>query len=171
MTGRLLWQYGLWPHLLVGCFLAWGITYSVLEVLIYSPSPSLPPGVYIRALPLHALRLGDLVVVEPPDVVKPTIPAHLSGRPLMKEVAGLAGTHVCWDATRMAVQAAGEERHYLYAEAPPLAPQMAGCHVLGADEMLIVGHHTRSVDSRYVGPVDTKLMRFRVWPLWTKETS
>ena len=144
---------------------------GVLAVLVYSPSPSLPPGLYLRALPLHALRIGDLVVFTPPAVVKPTLPVDRADAKLLKEVAGLAGTHVCWEADRMVVHAAGEERHYLYAPQAPIRPQMQGCQVLGEGEMLVVGHHGRSVDSRYIGPVQKQRMLFRVWPLWTQETS
>ena len=168
---RTLWWQSLLRRGLGGLLVVYLLGLGAATVVISSPSPSLPPGYYIRALPLHPLRIGDLVMVEVPAVLKPSVPSWYSGRWLLKQVAGLAGTAVCWEATRMVVQGPGQEVHYLVPPQPPMVPQREGCTVLGDDEMLIVGRHARSIDSRYVGPVSTNLVRFRVWPLWTWASS
>ena len=49
--------------------------------------------------------------------------------------------------------------------------QPQGCHTIPAGELLLVGTHPRSFDSRYIGVVDGQLLQFRVHPLWTWEAA
>ena len=140
-------------------------------VLLFNPSPSLPYGVYLRALTVRPVRVDDLVVLETPESLKASLPPGYEDKPLLKQVAGLAGMTVCWGAERMTVG----RRHATplwYAYHPEQAVRYEeGCQTLSVEEMLIVGRNARSFDSRYIGPVSARLLRFRVWPLWTWEAS
>jgi type IV secretory pathway protease TraF len=139
-------------------------------MLIYNPSPSLPPGLYVRDLGRRPWQVGDLVVLETPDVLKASLPKGYEGKPLLKEIAALPGMVACWDAEAMVVRRETGAAWYPYHPVHPRL-QALGCQVLGTEEMLITGRHAQSHDSRYTGPVSTTLLRFRVWPLWTRESS
>ena len=142
---------------------AWGLR----PFFISSPSPSLPTGLYVHAVPIRGLRVGDFIVIETPEVLKPSLPPGYEDKPLLKQVAGLAGMEVCWGDEAMVVEG---RRRYAYHAAQP-ARTTFGCQTLGTDNLLLSGTDARSYDSRYVGVVSTRLVRFRVWPLWTKDSS
>jgi type IV secretory pathway protease TraF len=148
-------------------FVAWSTRFW----LWYAPSPSLPPGWYVRLwLPLE-VQVGDLVIAEVPPVVRPAI--HDVPHPsLLKRVVGLPGMSACWTAEGMRVEhGAGRISWYRRDPAVSAPIEASGCQVLGADDVLLAGDHARSLDSRYIGIMPLHLVRYRVWPLWTwKET-
>jgi type IV secretory pathway protease TraF len=138
-------------------------------MLIYNPSPSLPPGLYARDLGRRPWQVGDLVVLETPEVLKASLPPGYEGKPLLKQLAALPGMVVCWESDAMVVMRETGMARYPYHPAH-VVQQPLGCQVLGVEEMVITGRHAQSHDSRYIGPVSTTLLRFRVWPLWIKES-
>ena len=164
---RHLWQAGLLALGLLGVL---GVCWQP-PLLIHNPSSSLPPGLYVRDLTRRPWQVGDLVVLETPDALKAALPAGYEGKPLLKQIAALSGMLVCWEAEGMAVYQATGTAWYGSHPAHGQDRQAVRCQVLGAAEMVITGSHTRSYDSRYIGPVSTGLLRFRVWPLWTREAS
>jgi type IV secretory pathway protease TraF len=141
----------------------------VPQLLVYAPSSSMPLGWYARAFPERDVRVGDLVVVETPESMRAALPAQTPQARLLKAVAGVAGTAVCWHKEGMVVWAPGGTRCY------PTQPDLQGeppletCRRVGKDEVVLVGWHPRSFDSRYVGTIPLGLVQFRVWPLWTWE--
>ena len=163
---RLHFQYA---GLLILGLLGLGAALSATRpLLIVNPSPSLPTGLYMRALTARPLALGDMVVLETPDVLKPSLPPGYEDKPLLKQVAALPGMQACWMPEAMVVERGGEPVWYAYHPALTTLRQPEGCRQLGPDDLLVTGSHARSYDSRYVGMISQRLVRFRVWPLWTK---
>jgi type IV secretory pathway protease TraF len=133
------------------------------QVLVYGPSPSLPQGWYVRVMPAHPLQVGDVVSLWTPERLLPRMPSNMPPYRMLKRVAGLGGMEVCWTPERM--QVGGKE--YLRQPDVHIEPELSGCAVVAQDEMVMVGDHPRSIDSRYIGPVPVRLVRFQVQPLWT----
>jgi type IV secretory pathway protease TraF len=134
-------------------------------VVAYGPSTSLPKGWYVRALGSRPLQLGDIVVVSAPDVMQPYVPTEVRGMRLLKQVAALPGMQVCWGMTTMIVVRPVE--WYPFVPDAPAIRQPPGCRILGDKEIVLVGTHPRSFDSRYVGPISTQLIQWRAVPVWT----
>lgn len=166
------WQGGhWWPRLVVLLMLVtlylgpqWGP-----HVLAIATSASIPPGLYLRDWSQRPLAVGDMVLLRMPASLAPYAPKDHPADRLLKRIGALPGMAVCWDATQMRVQIG--ERWAEYDVLPDVVPlrRPNGCQVLGAHEMLIVGSHPRSHDSRYVGPVALSLVLWRAWPVWTWE--
>jgi type IV secretory pathway protease TraF len=134
--------------------------------LTLSLSPSLPVGLYWKGGAVKPLTIGALVELSPPDALFPLLASlHVAapGTPLLKRVVALAGDEVCWTGWHMIIW--GRER-YARQENRILDPRLAGCRVLEPDEVIVVGDHPHSVDSRDVGPVHRGRVLARVIPLW-----
>ena len=172
-----------WVWVWVGIWVGVGL-YGVGRQLVYNPSTSLPQGWYVKAWPQGELTVGDLVVVESPDTWKPYVPAQFKTTRLLKQVAAGGETVVCWAEIGMYVTHAsrlhttnGLWRHdqaqqpqWYFVHPEVRAPRHPiGCQVLAKEELVVTGGHTRSIDSRYLGPVDRRLVQYRVVPLWTWE--
>jgi type IV secretory pathway protease TraF len=137
----------------------------VPSVLAYGPSTSLPKGWYVRAFPARPLRVGDLVVLDVPAQMYGYVPTEVRQARLLKQVAAVGGMMVCWGETAMTVL--GNQAWYpLHPLAPPVRQDL-GCRVVAPDELVLVGQHIRSFDSRYMGPVSTTLVQWRALPVWT----
>jgi type IV secretory pathway protease TraF len=102
-----------------------------------------------------------LVLLTPPDALVPSLGTL---RAVLKTVAGLPGDVVCWTADTMVVNGTDP-----YVRQTPLAPLGApeGCVTLAPDEVVVVGTHPLSLDSRDVGPVHVHRLWARLTPLWT----
>lgn len=122
--------------------------------LMWNTTSSVPIGLYWLQPP-EALRVGDIVAVDPPPplarwlATRGLLPA---GVPLLKPVAGLPGQVVC--RTRDLVTIDGEtigqarERDRL---GRPL-PRWSGCHRLAPDEVFLMNAQSpASFDGRYFG--------------------
>ena len=147
--------------------IAWSVALWLPAVLVYAPSASLPKGWYVRAFPARAVAVGDLVVLAVPGSMAAYVPLDIPHSRLLKQVAALGGDTVCWEREAMvSTTRQGIVRHPFHADLPPTA-HPEGCHRLASDDLVIVGTHPRSFDSRYTGPVALHLIQFRVIPLWT----
>lgn len=164
------WVAGRWLLMTVMvCMVGWSARQWVPKVLVYGPSNSVAKGWYVRAVPYRPLAIGDLIVLYPSDKMLAAMPPEFPRARVLKEVAGLPGMRVCWEGQEMRVETGCVTHRYPWH--PEIAAQyQEGCVVLGSDMLVIVGHHPRSFDSRYLGPVPRRLVQFRVWPLWTWET-
>jgi type IV secretory pathway protease TraF len=151
--------------------LAVGIRAALPIVVVYAPSASLPKGWYLRDFATRDLAIGDVVVVEMPQGVWTT--ESVEGHPprLLKQVAGMPGTRVCWHAEGMTVVTAQGAVVYPYHAEKRSLRRADGCLTVPAQHLVLVGTHPRSFDSRYIGIVDGHLFQFRVRPLWTWETA
>ena len=127
-------------------------------------TPSLPMGVYWRLACPRALASGLVVELSPPDALLQYLDGTPAGTHIMKQLAGIPGDTVCWDAVSMRVN--GTIVAPRLADRP-LLPALQGCRTLGPEEIAVIGTHPRSLDSRDIGPVDQRRILHRLIPLWT----
>ena len=128
----------------------------------------MPRGFY-AVVPDADIHVNDVVVVRLPSNVaalaaqRRYLPLSI---PLIKIVAAVRGQRVCalngsvyvdseWVASARRQDAAGR----------PLVAWSA-CRVLNRSEVLLIGTHDASFDSRYFGPLDTTDVIGRAIPLW-----
>lgn len=158
------WGWG--GGLLMGLALA-GALSAVSAQLVVNVTPSLPRGLYWRR-PVGALAVGDVVEVTAPDrwmALRSPLPETLRHRPLLKHVAALAGSTVCWTPEAMTVPL--DARPQRWPILASQAPTTTTCQVLGPDDLALVGTHPRSLDSRVGGLVHRRRVLYRVLPVLT----
>jgi type IV secretory pathway protease TraF len=123
------------------------------KLAIINESPSLPPGLYMRAFGAQP-ALGAIVAVSPPPSTRPYLQSL--GLPsevvLLKRVAASGGDLVCADGTTVT---AGERVVIAraYDRSGRSLPKWEGCAPLGPGEIFLLGDTAASFDSRYFGPV------------------
>jgi type IV secretory pathway protease TraF len=129
--------------------------------IIVNVTPSLPQGFYWRHADITPIHRGMTVLLTPPDAM---VPALGTLRHILKTIAGLPGETVCWGPDAMVVP--GTAR---YVRQSPLASTGApeGCVTLAHEQVVVVGTHPLSLDSRDVGPVHVARLWARLIPLWT----
>lgn len=123
------------------------------KLVVLNESPSLPRGLYVRAMD-QVVNRGAIVAVAQPDRAR----AYLAGLgmpagvPLLKRVAAMGGDVAC---------AAGGAVHLPDRVLPVQShdrlgatlPVWRSCERLPADDVFVVGDSANSFDSRYFGPV------------------
>lgn len=124
------------------------------DLLLYNPSPSIPPGFYVRVE--ETPRRADIVTVHAADVA----PAEALARDFtghgdrfIKHVAAAEGDRVC--AAERTVSINGRTaavRVLTDSQGRPL-PRWYGCVTLAGDQFLLLGDAAQSFDGRYWGPV------------------
>lgn len=136
--------------------------------LVYNASPSVPVGLY-AVHKTDRFAAGDLVVVHVPDAFKKLVsgrgylPANV---PLIKRIVALSGDHVCHDGGAVFVNG-----DYLASTldrdgAGLLMPVWHGCKRLADDEFFaVMAEVDTSLDSRYFGPLDRRLIVGKAAPL------
>lgn len=140
--------------------------------LVWNASASVPVGLY-RVQPVGRPRVGDLVVVRPPEALARFLAnrGYLPrGVPLLKRVAALSGQGVCRTALAITVDgvplAAALDRDR---RGRPL-PVWQGCQVLGPDQVFLINpDRPDSLDGRYFGPLPIASVAGQARPLWTDE--
>jgi type IV secretory pathway protease TraF len=154
----------------VGLLLGYTGLQALPSVLVYVPSPSLPKGWYVRAWRQAPLAVGDLVVLTVPASMRPWMPVDLAAPRLLKQIAAVGGMEVCWGPTGMMIPTpSGPWMAYPQHAEGPASRVEEGCRVLGEEELVVIGTHPRSVDSRHIGPVARALVQWQAWPVWTWE--
>jgi type IV secretory pathway protease TraF len=129
--------------------------------IIVNVSPSLPLGFYWRHGDVTPLQQGMTVLLTPPDAM---VPALGTLHHILKTIAGLPGETVCWGPEAMVVP--GTARYVRQTPRTPLgAPE--GCVTLTHEQVVVVGLHSLSLDSRDLGPVHISRLWARLTPLWT----
>lgn len=122
--------------------------------LMWNTTSSVPIGAYLLRPP-DALRVGDIVAVDPPPPVarwlatRGLLPA---GVPLLKPVAGLPGQMVCrtGDLVTIDGKPIGQARERDRLGRP--LPRWSGCHRLAQDELFLMNAQAAaSFDGRYFG--------------------
>lgn len=138
--------------------------------LVWNASASAPLGLYSVA-PGDRLRIGDMVVAEPPRPIRMLaarrhyIPANV---PLVKRVAAVAGAHICATGAtifvdgRVAAQRLATDRHGRQ------LPWWYGCRQLEPGESLLLNALPNSFDGRYFGPVGAAAIVGKAVPLWLR---
>lgn len=122
--------------------------------LMWNTTSSVPIGAYWLRPP-GALRIGDIVAVDPPPLMarwlatRGLLPA---GVPLLKPVAGLPGQIVCRtrDLVTIDGKPIGQAREHDRLGRP--LPRWSGCHRLAQDEVFLMNALSpASFDGRYFG--------------------
>jgi len=136
--------------------------------LTLNVTPSLPRGFYWRLARPAVLVPGMLVELSPPDAALAYMETLPVDTHLLKQIAGGPGDTVCWRVTEMAVNSHPGVPRQLER---PLAPHLQGCRTLTTTEIVVIGQHPTSVDSRDMGPVDRRRVLYRVVPVGTWGTA
>lgn len=129
------------------------------------------PHLLFLCTPYHegeGVPVGLFVQFTPPARVTVTMqqvaPGVTTALPWVKQVAATGGTTVCWEDGAL----------YLPGHPPaplglvgryPLTPP-AGCLTLAVQELMLLGSHPQSFDSRYVGPLTRQELTAVCQPLW-----
>ena len=154
-----------------GIFLMYGLCATLPQFVVYAPSASLPKGWYLRDFAARDIAIGDLVVVAMPEGIWTT--ATIKGQlpRLLKQVAGIPGNRVCWEADGMTIVTARGTAVYPYHAEKRGLRRALTCLTVPMAHLILIGTHPRSFDSRYIGVVDGHRLQFRVRPLWTWEAT
>ena len=137
--------------------------------VIWNASASAPIGLYVVDVEV-ALRVGDLVSVEPPPRVarfiaeRDYLPPNV---PMLKRIAAQRGQLVCREGETVRVdgEPIGRARES-DGRGRPL-PDWQGCRVLMRDEIFLMNAAPDSLDGRYFGPLPASAVRGRLTPLFT----
>jgi type IV secretory pathway protease TraF len=153
--------------------LRWGSVLAIVQSLaiylgtqmVLTLTPSLPVGLYWRlGLPTTLVR-GITVELTPPDRLFTVLPQATRPRvtTMLKQVGAVEGEEVCWNEGAMIAAGQTWTRYPTHL----LAAGLVGCRTLEPDEVVLVGEHPRSCDSRDFGPVHRGHILGAVIPLWT----
>ena len=141
-------------------------------IIVWNASASVPVGLYLLT-PIEQLHVGDLVAV--------TAPAQLEGwmvergylgpgAPLLKHVAALPPACVCRIGTTILIDGSAVAKALPRDRIGRPLPVWRGCQRLAKGEVFLLNADApRSLDGRYFGPLDPKVIIGRATPLWTRE--
>jgi len=137
--------------------------------IAYNPSPSAAQGFYL-VRQTDALAAGDLVLVQVPDAFESMVVERRyigPNVPLLKRIVALSGDHVCHRGGAVFVNGRYVASALRSDSAGRPMPILRGCRRLDSHEFfaLMEGVET-SLDSRYFGPLDRKLVLGTAEPLW-----
>jgi conjugative transfer signal peptidase TraF len=156
---------------IVVCGTSISAAFQPVPKLIWNASASVPIGLY-AVHPIGALRIGELLVVAPPDPLATFLDERHylpKGVPLLKHVAALPGQSVCRTGGTITVDgiAVGVALGRDHLGSP--LPTWRGCRVIaGGDVFLMNRRSAASLDGRYFGPLSTTTIVGRADPIWTK---
>jgi conjugative transfer signal peptidase TraF len=140
--------------------------------LLWNASASVPIGLY-AVHPADALRVGELLVVAPPEPLATFLDERRylpKGVKLLKRVLALPGQTVCRTDRMITVDGIAMgvalDRDHL---GRPL-PVWQGCRVCAAGDVFLMNPQPEdSLDGRYFGPLPASDIVGRADPLWTGE--
>jgi len=137
--------------------------------IIYNPSESAPRGWYALE-PAEALAVGQYALVTLPEPIRRFADQRRylpSGVPLLKNVAGVAGTDVCERSGVVLINGSRVADALTHDGSGRKLLAWSGCRRLTAGELFLIS--TRSVasfDSRYYGPITMAAVIGEARPLW-----
>lgn len=138
--------------------------------LIWNASASVPVGLY-AVHPIGRIQIGDLVAVQPPEVLAAFLAARgylPSGVPLLKHVMALPGAEVCRIGSRITVNGTPLGMARARDRMGRDLPVWRGCRALAAGEVFLMNPDAPdSLDGRYFGPLPVTSITARLSPLWT----
>jgi signal peptidase I len=128
------------------------------QIFFINRTSSMPRGLYIK-INSHNLQIGDIIIF---NIDK------FKGN-LAKYIAGISSNEFCSD-----------ENRDLWINGIPTAqnnidkylkesPTQSTCQTLDPDEILVLGEHPDSYDSRYFGPIKTNQVIAKVKLIWPFE--
>lgn len=128
---------------------------SMGEVFLLNHTQSMPIGIYVKR-ESDKLEIGDMIVFHKME----------NRTDLIKYIAAINPAEVCVD-DREALWIDGSAVAQRNIEKYPSAvPDQSRCHQLLADEILVIGDHPDSYDSRYFGPIKRADVIARVELIW-----
>lgn len=140
--------------------------------LIWNASPSVPIGLYA----LHdaaPLRVGELVVVDPPQALSNFMAARQylpRGVPLLKHVTALSGQRVCRTGDAVTVDGAAVAVALDADRSGRSLPRWSGCRVIARGQIFLLNRRPEdSFDGRYFGPLATATVVGRADPIWVRD--
>jgi conjugative transfer signal peptidase TraF len=156
----------------VGVFTAsMPMLFHLAPKLIWNVSASVPIGLYMTH-PAGALRIGELLVVAPPEALaifldeRRYLPKDV---PLLKHVAALPGQLVCRMGAAIVIDGSpvGEALDQDHLGRP--LPTWQGCRAIIAGEVFLMNRRSAlSFDGRYFGPLPARTIIGRAEALWTQ---
>lgn len=168
------------PLLYVGALLLLAALCAYLLGIRFTLTPSVPRGLYLYTD--EPIGVGRLVTFCPPEEVavyalergylhRGSCPGGVE--PLGKYVLATSGDTVSLSAQQILVngRAVPESAvHHQDRVGRELPHYPFGRHVIGPDSLFMFsGHHPRSFDSRYFGPIPTSSVISTMRPLWTAQ--
>lgn len=139
--------------------------------LIWNASASIPIGLY-AVHPAGALRVGELVVVAPPEPLASFLAdrGYLpEGVPLLKHILALPGQTLCRVACDITVDGATVGRALARDRRGRPLPAWQGCRGIAAGEVFLMNQRSAdSLDGRYFGPLPTASITGQADPLWIR---
>lgn len=140
--------------------------------LVWNASASVPVGLY-RVQPIGRSRVGDLVVVRPPEALARYLAdgGYLPrGVPLMKRVAALSGQRACRAGLAITVDGVLLATALEHDRRGRPLPVWQGCQVLEPGQVFLLNpDRPDSLDGRYFGPLPTASVVGQARPLWPDE--
>lgn len=137
--------------------------------IAFNPSPSAAQGFYL-VRQTNALAVGDLVLVQVPEAFESMVVERRyigPNVPLLKRIVALPEDHVCYRSGAVFINGRYVASTLRTDSAGRAMPIWRGCRTLDDHEFfaLMKGVET-SLDSRYFGPLDRKLVLGTAEPLW-----
>lgn len=139
----------------------WQVLYPSKPAVLYNKTDSAPIGWYVVE-GKRPLQCGDLVAAFAPQTARNFasargyLPDHV---PLIKTVWATGGEQICHDGHRVRVPNRPDISVLGQDGLGRALPVISGCYHLDADEVFLVSTQTaNSWDSRYFGPVSSKLI-------------
>jgi conjugative transfer signal peptidase TraF len=169
---------GISPLLYVGALLLVGAALAYALGVRFTLTPSVPRGLYLYTD--DPVETGRLATFCPPEDVaayalergylhRGSCPGGVE--PLGKYVLAVEGDTVTLSEEGVQVHGRAVSNSAVYARdvvGRELPHYAFGAHVVGEDSLFVFsGHHPRSFDSRYFGPVPESSVRDVLRPLWT----
>jgi conjugative transfer signal peptidase TraF len=150
--------------------IAWPVAMTSPIRLVYNATASAPLGWYV-VMPVKEVGVGDVVLARLPSSAaaladqRQYLPQSV---PILKRVEAVAGQRVC---VQNYVLRIDRELPVRLLERDglgrPLTP-WRGCRALNPEELFLLSHDSpASFDSRYFGPIPTRLVIGRAVALWT----
>ncbi len=140
------------------------------KIVYLNTTRSLPLGIYL-AIPGKNLRVGDLVVYEPPEKVRELVRERKYGtgkETFLKQVGALPGESYAVEDGVLLVN--GKKKGSIKetdSSGNPM-PLIEGRHIVQQGEFLPLGEMTNSLDGRYTGTVPVDNIITRVVPVLTE---
>jgi len=147
------------------------LVFELPKRVFWNTSASVPIGLYL-ARPVSDLRVGDVVVVRPPErIARFAIARGYLGVsiPMLKHVAGLPGAVVCRSGSEVTVGEVVVQARAFDSRGRPL-PAWNGCRRVGPDELFLLNAAVPdSLDGRYFGPIPRSAVIGHAVPILTTE--
>jgi conjugative transfer signal peptidase TraF len=159
---------------MVGLGVAAALVPSLLArppLIIWNATASAPEGLYaVHQAPV--LAVGDLVAVAPQPALAEWLDrrgAAPEGVLLLKRVAALGPTRVCWTAGHVTLDGRVIADVRTHDRQGRSLPALQGCRRLLGDEIFLLNTAPGSLDGRYFGPLSRAAVVGQATPIWVKK--